>query len=103
MSDTATVLRKAAEYLSTHGLHKGDIGEEGGPRCLVGALLSSTYGPVHEARDILASVVEEQYPDRLARDAFRTHEVQFNDHPDTTLPEVLSVLEKAAVRASEEM
>lgn len=37
---TAKDLRAAADYLRTHGWIRFCLGEDGGPRCLVGAILS---------------------------------------------------------------
>jgi hypothetical protein len=106
------VFEQAAQYLRECGWIKGELGGEyGGPACLVGACeavsdyyLFTEHYQFTEQRvvPILNKIVEEQYPDRLFDDEEDlVPAARFNDHPDTTLDDVVAVLEKAEVRYNE--
>ena len=61
--------------------------------------------------DILDGVVQEQYPDRMTKPDLSIigqlgvgiPSVHFNNHDDTTMPEVLRVMDKAAVLLDERL
>jgi hypothetical protein len=92
-----------------------------GSRCLMGAVQAVTsYSMVTDMRTpipaihvvcgLLATVIREQYPDRILDvPAHSGHGIgvdvimEFNDHDDTTLDDVTAVLEKARLRAEEEL
>lgn len=64
--------------------------------------LPSSYGP---ARDALANVIEEQYPDWFAinggSNSFNLI-TSFNDEDNRTQEEVIAVMEKAAIKLEEQ-
>ena len=94
---------------------KGNV--TGNTRCLIGHVLNNdnyegfgyiAFANLPEAR-LLHSVICDQYLDRVVRrdvDDFwkerpSTAVWRFNDHRDTTVNDVIRVLEKAAIRADE--
>lgn len=86
--------------------HKGGWGDGAGNVCLLGAVieLNDTCDVTAEER-LLSEVVTEQYADRLPGlgvDGVRLVP-EFNDHPDTTWPDVDLVLDKAARRWDEQV
>lgn len=117
--------RKAIEVLAERGHAKHELEEDDGTVCALGALScaltgsargavytelasSSQPGPHHGYVVPLADVILEQFPDRVLeglashRPTFQPAVVaNFNDHPLTTVDEVVLVLEKAAVRQDE--
>lgn len=88
--------RKAIEVLAERGWTKGTLEDANGV-CIIGACLHAyRFFELSPIRD----VVEEQYPERVKRPGF-SPVAAFNDHPDTTLEDVILVLEKAAARFDE--
>ena len=80
----AADLRKAADYLRTHGWVQFDLGRDGGPRCLLGAFDSICAGREWPAMCAL-------FP--LAGGSI----VNWNNAPGRTLAEVLDRLESTAL------
>jgi hypothetical protein len=106
-------LREAIRVLSRAGWTKDTFTDEAGRHCLQGALYE-----VHDVRpfddrnlgrpvagDLAADVklvnqvIREQFPERTGGVGIS----RFNDHPDTSVEEVVLVLEKAAVRRDEQV
>ncbi len=69
--------------------------------CLYGALVEARYSTFGEL-NFLCEVAREQYPDRMNRPGIPTIS-QFNDHEDTTWPDIELVLEKTALRWDEQV
>lgn len=105
------VIRKAAEVVQTGGLCKGRYHTAKGEHCTVGALQAVTDSfsgtLVTDAQEVVADVIFEQFPERVAvlgasgRDYTFGVVTFFNDHEDTTKDDVVMVLEKAALKAEE--
>jgi hypothetical protein len=104
-------IRDAIEVLLRRGWAQDSFTDDEGRHCLQGALYE-TYGlapltarrtpcPVSgELADdirLLNRVIAEQYPDRTGGVGIS----RFNDHPETTVDDVLRVMEKAAVARDE--
>ena len=64
-----------------------------------GSSLSTDEG-AQEDYSALASVISEQYPDRIQPDWYIP---AFNDHPDTTFEDIERVCEKAYIKRQEEV
>jgi hypothetical protein len=107
-SDT---LRSAADLIRTGGLARGQLKDGQGAHCVVAAILavgaSSNDGwsgldtGCWERLDRLAG---EMHPDRAHHEGGSPHTsrlVNFNNHPDTTAEDVITVLEKAAIALEE--
>jgi hypothetical protein len=106
------IFDKTKERIKKYGHHKGDFHSDKtkpytSSSCLLGALrleagLQATppyVAPI--ASELLKDVISEQYPDRL--NMAPAIIPSFNDHPDTTLADIIAVLEKASVRAQEQI
>lgn len=93
------VLQKAASYIAEHGWTQGHSVDSRGRVCLEGAILrvSRMQSPCMFANRWVLPVIEEQYPGELWTDAHH-----WNDAYSRTQDEVITILEKAAVRASEQ-
>jgi hypothetical protein len=111
------VYDKALEDLREHGHHKGDFYADldqpfTSAACIRGALhrvngsalaaAMSTKSLFTTGENLLNDIVAEQYPDRLAP-VGRNVLTYFNDHEDTTLDEVITILEKASVMEQEKV
>lgn len=109
------VARKAIEVLAARGWHQGEYEDEAGRVCFYGALnLAMGFDSCHEVNDDVTKVgltaeviVREQFADRLKLASGQVGNtggqvVEFNDHPDTTLADVLLVLEKTAIKLDEQ-
>jgi hypothetical protein len=104
-------IRAAVEVLARTGWTKRTFADEAGRHCLQGALYVAHGIPVCAggqlrtpltpgmAADVwvVNHVIEEQYPERFGAVGI----ARFNDHPDTTVDDVIRVLEKAAARTDE--
>lgn len=96
--ELADVYEKAAEYLEEYGWSQGKdqfitYGEEGGPRCIMGAIQSAGgYGQLRElAAEFFAEVLELDYPiNEYASPAVRP--IRWNDEPGRTKDEVVNTL-----------
>jgi hypothetical protein len=119
--DEATLLARAEQQLTERGWTKHHYTASDGRVCSVGALLAvlipefsyetdpadisthqSVLKQVDDACEHLNAVAAEQYPERCDdEDAGDAGVVWFNDHPDTTIEDVMRVFEKARVRAQE--
>lgn len=107
----AQVVRDAMDLLREHGHCKFLLYDDAGRMCLVGALnlahAETKYGVFFNKQrphlaNILLQVTEEQHPDRFSGwDDYGAGYVWFNNHPDTTLEDVLSVMDKTAVLLDE--
>jgi hypothetical protein len=94
LNETATTLLRARQYLVERGWCKGAFGDDGSPRCMVGAILSATgargcFDPlILGAMRALKSVTGS--PGTV---------VGWNDAPDRTEQEVLDAFDRAAAIA----
>ncbi|MGH9282704.1 MAG: DUF6197 family protein [Acidimicrobiales bacterium] len=107
----ANRIRDAIELLARKGWVKGQFTDETGGHCLQGALYEAhscqprTLGHLGGGMDgglaadlrLVNEVIAAEYPDRVGAVGIS----RFNDHPDTTVDDVLRVLEKSAVRRDE--
>jgi len=108
----ANRIREAINVLARRGWTKDAFTDADGRHCLQGALyeaygVNSCAASRHLrlrlagelARDmrLVNEVVASEYPDRFGG----VGASRFNDHPETTLEDVVRVLEKAAVRRDE--
>lgn len=104
----ANRIREAIEVLARRGWTQGTFTDDSGRHCLQGALYEA-YGcqprrPGTTAHSGLAAdlrLVNEtiacEYPDRVGAVGVS----RFNDHPETTIDDVVRVLEKSAIRRDE--
>lgn len=102
--------RKAAEAVPGH-LHKGDYFDGNGNACAAGHVYQALGchsqedvdgwrdEPEHgRAWELLNQTAIAMFPDRGTLDI-----AEVNDHPDTTEDDIVSILEKAAVRWDEQV
>ena len=108
----ANRIREAIEVLARRGWTQGAFTDDSGRHCLQGALYEA-YGcqPRQHGRltrtttnaDITADVrlvnevIAAEYPDRVGAVGIS----RFNDHPETTIDDVVRVLEKSAIKRDE--
>lgn len=107
----ANKIREAIALLAGRGWTKGRFTDESGRHCLQGALYEA-HGcqprePGHLGRTLtgalaadlrlLNETIAAEYPERVGAVGVS----RFNDHPDTTIDDVVRVLEKSAVRRDE--
>lgn len=107
----ANRIREAIQLLARRGWTQGQFTDDKGAHCLQGALYEA-YGCVPRspgslghtltgelAADIrlLNETIAAEYPDRVGAVGIS----RFNDHPETTIDDVVRVLEKSAVRRDE--
>jgi hypothetical protein len=99
----ANELRAAAELIRTGGLCKHMLSDDEGRHCAVGALFAGTVGRdlIGAVLPTLDAVASEMFPGQFEHEVASL--VQFNNHPDTTAEDVISVLEKAAARLEEKV
>ncbi len=111
------VISSMTEGLPTHrSWTKDDFVGESGRKCMFGAVVGDNMDMLaqlssHPAVEILAGVIEEQYPDRLKEKCrnktfiiSNADKVQyFNDHPNTRFADVRVVLDKSLVKAAEKI
>ena len=104
-------IREALGLLARNGWVKGRFSDEEGRHCLQGALYEahqcqprtpgrlgrSLPGELADDIRLVNETVAAQYPDRVGAVGVS----RFNDHPDTTIDDIVRVLEKAAVRRDE--
>ena len=104
-------IREAIRVLSRAGWTQDAFTDEAGRHCLQGALYEAYGQRPFDARQrnvrlspemaddvrLVNEVIEAQYPERTGGVGVS----RFNDHPDTTLEDVVKVMEKAAVRKDE--
>lgn len=98
--------RRAIERLQQGGWWRGfGSGSSGGGKyCYLTALGWESVDELEEARDRAEKIIREQFPERCVEGAGSVFTVtDFNDHPDTTLDDVLLVLEKAAIEAESQL
>lgn len=88
------VFLAAADYLIVHGWEQGDFGDDGGPRCLVGAFRSVTKkeSVIDEATDFL----QQNY---LWEKTKELTVIAWNDDGHRTFDEVLAALYECAEMA----
>jgi hypothetical protein len=106
-------IRTAIEVLARKGWTKDAFTDEAGRHCLQGALYEAHCLPLPVEKQpgravpedlaldlrLVNEVIGAQYPERLGG----VGASRFNDHPETTLEDVVTVLEKAAVRKDEQL
>jgi hypothetical protein len=96
-----------------NGWRKGGMYGEDGSACLIGAIdrvlsrkqensTRSALTCFQAASEIVLPVIREQFPERIGRYAVPNNPTaRFNDHPDTTLDDVILVCEKARAAQGE--
>ena len=94
----ANRIRDAIEVLARRGWTQGTFTDEGGRHCLQGAL-TGTGTDLSLAADIrlVNETIAAEYPERVGAVGVS----RFNDHPETTIDDVVRVLEKSAIRRDE--
>jgi len=88
VSPVAEVLLGAAEYIEKFGWKQRDFGDDGGPRCMLGAVMSqckNTYTDIMSAAQL-----------HLQRQG---KFMSWNDSPGRTKAEVIDALRSAAAKA----
>ena len=108
----ANRIREAIEVLARRGWAQGAFTDDTGRHCLQGALyeahgchprlqgkLTGTRTDPELTADLrlLNETIAAEYPDRVGAVGVS----RFNDHPDTTIDDVVRVLEKSAARRDE--
>jgi len=108
----ANRIREAIEVLARRGWTQGTFTDDAGRHCLQGALyeahgcqprrhghLTRTTTDPGLAADLrlVNETIAAEYPERVGAVGVS----RFNDHPDTTIDDVVRVLEKSAVRRDE--
>lgn len=89
----------AKDYLLQHGWIKGAAYEmtagaleKNPPACVLGACwLLEIPNPA----ETLGEIAVEQFPERCTQYVYKTAIAQVNDHPETTLDDIVLILEKA--------
>ena len=97
---SAELARRAAALIREHGLCRGKVRDEQGRLCMYGALHDAAGCIVPDVTEMVQQVITEQFPDRVLADRFCVISL-FNDHPDTTVEDVIAVLEKTAAQLEE--
>lgn len=106
-------IRDAIEVLARRGWTKETFTDDDGRHCLQGALYEAhgvtvttcssvrlaLAGPMADDMRLVNEVVRDQYPERFGA----VGASWFNDHPETTVDDVVRVLEKAAARRDEQI
>lgn len=104
-------IRAALEILARRGWTQRTFTDETGRHCIQGALYEAhcveperyerVWRPLSASLladvGLVNEVIETEYPERVGAVGVS----QFNDHPETTIDDVVRVLEKAAVRRDE--
>lgn len=107
----ANRIRDAIELLARRGWTQGRFTDDSGRHCLQGALYEahrcqprtpgrlghSVSGALAADLRLMNETIEAEYPERFGAVGVS----RFNDHPDTTIDDVVRVLEKAALRRDE--
>jgi len=105
------VYEEMMESIKEKGWIKGEVGSNEKGYCMMGHLMhctSALFQPKPEvsfidAEDILVDIIKEQFPERIQSgiNDHLTDVARFNDHPATTIDEVIIILEKASVNYGE--
>lgn len=110
----ANRIREAIEVLARRGWTKDAFTDDDGRHCMQGALYEAhgvavsgcvshlryrVAGDMAEDLRLLNEIVQSEYPDRFGG----VGTSRFNDHPETTVDDVVRVMEKAAVRRDEQI
>ena len=104
-------IRAALEILARRGWAQGSFTDDVGRHCIQGALYEAhcidpdvyervwrpLTPPLLADMGLVNEVIEAEYPERYGAVGVS----RFNDHPETTVDDVVRVLEKAAVRRDE--
>lgn len=107
----ANRIREALGLLARSGWTQGRFTDESGRHCLQGALYEAhgcmprrpgrlghtLAGELAADVRLLNETIAAEYPERMGAVGIS----RFNDHPETTIEDVVRVLEKAAVRRDE--
>lgn len=107
----ANRIREAIELLARKGWAQGRFTDESGRHCLQGALYEAhgcqprTPGRLGHVLDgelaadvrLVNETIAAEYPERMGAVGVS----RFNDHPDTSIDDVVRVLEKSALRRDE--
>ena len=107
----ANRIREAIELLARRGWTQGTFTGEDGSHCLQGALYEAhgcvprrpgalghtLTGDLADDIRLVNATIAAEYPERVGAVGIS----RFNDHPETTVDDVIRVLEKSAVRRDE--
>lgn len=107
----ANRIREAIELLASRGWTQGHFTDDHGAHCLQGALYEAYGCAPRQAGslghtltgDLAADIrlvnetIAAEYPERVGAVGIS----RFNDHPETTIVDVVRVLEKSAIRRDE--
>ena len=104
----ANRIREAIQLLASRGWTQGRFTDDGGSHCLQGALYAAhgcsprrpgeaVAGLLAEDIRLINETIAAEYPDRYGAVGIS----RFNDHPETTVDDVVRVLEKSALRRDE--
>ena len=106
----ANRIREAIEVLARRGWTQGSFTDATGAHCLQGALYeahgcqpnrpgqrTASHAEVAADLRLVNEVIAAEYPERVGAVGVS----RFNDHPETTVVDVIRVLEKSAVRHDE--
>lgn len=103
------VYRTALDILRDKGWCKGELTDQNGGHCAIGAILAQNEDE-EKWTSTLAQIVMDQYPDRVDLGCAEGHGerwvnwetvASFNNHSDTTFADVERVFEKGALRVDE--
>jgi hypothetical protein len=105
VDERVNVERDALQLLGERGWCKRTFEDQSGRMCLFGALSAAHTAAIEQGHPMdrawlnrVRGVVQEQFPNRTTGAL-----MSFNDHPDTTVDDVVLVLEKAAIRRIEQV
>ena len=106
----ANRIREAIEVLARRGWTQGTFTDDAGRHCLQGALYEAhgcrprrpgqrtdADGPLAADLRLVNETIAAEYPERVGAVGVS----RFNDHPETTIDDVVRVLEKSAIRRDE--
>lgn len=106
----ANRIREAIEVLARRGWAQGSFTDDAGRHCLQGALYeahgcaprlpgqrTTTHAAVAADLRLVNETIAAEYPERVGAVGVS----RFNDHPETTIDDVVRVLEKSALRRDE--
>ena len=104
----ANRIREAIELLASRGWTQGRFSDDGGSVCLQGALYEAygcmprrfgeaVTGDLADDIRLVNATIAAEYPERYGAVGIS----RFNDHAETTVDDVVRVLEKSALRRDE--
>ncbi len=113
MEAMTNTIREAIDVLARGGWTKEAFTDEAGRHCLQGALYEAhglravgdgqvgrpVSGELANDVRLVNQVIWDQFPERAGAVGIS----RFNDHPETTVDDVIRVMEKAAIRKNEQV